>query len=196
MDRLQQQLAFIIEVDKLKTILRQTLISDRSRQENDAEHSWHLSLMAVLLAEHANTPNLDLLKVLKMLLIHDIVEIDAGDTFAYDEKGHADKEEREEKAAQRIFRLLPDDQYEEVYRLWREFEERETPEAKFASALDRLQPMMLNYKSEGFAWKKHGIKRDQVLKRNAQIAEGSSMLWEYAKQLIDEATTKKYLKEQ
>lgn len=193
MERLQKQLEFIIEVDQLKTILRQSQITDNSRRENDAEHSWHLALMAVILGEHASDPDLDLFKVIKMLLIHDIVEIDAGDTFAYDQLGNEDKQEREEKAAQRIFRLLPEDQFSEVYNLWMEFERNETSEAKFANALDRLQPMMLNVKTEGYSWKKHGITSKQVYERNRQIQDGSTIMWDYAKQLIEEAVGKSYL---
>ena len=191
--RLEQQLAFILEADRLKTILRRSRILDQSRYENDAEHTWHLMLMAVMLKEHANAPNLDLMRVLKMLVIHDIVEIDAGDTFAYDEKGHEDKFEREEAAAKRIFGLLPSDQAGECYALWREFEDRETPESKYAAAIDRLQPMLLNFHSEGAAWQLHGVRSEQVYKRNAHIEEGSNALWLYAKKVIEEAVEKSYL---
>lgn len=192
-ERLQQQIAFIMEIDKLKTILRQTLLTDLSRRENTAEHSWHLAVMALFLMEHANEPNLDIMRVVKMVLIHDIVEIDADDTFAYDLQGHEDKAEREQKAAERIFQLLPDDQRDELFGLWREFEERITPEAKFAAALDRLHPMLHNYYTEGAAWRRHGITSSQVYERNRHIREGSERLWELAERLIQSAAAKGYL---
>ncbi|MGP4079844.1 HD domain-containing protein [Pseudalkalibacillus sp. R45] len=193
--RLQQQMGFLIEIDKLKNVLRQTHITGEVRQENDAEHSWHLAMMALILDEYANEKGIDILHVIKMLLIHDLVEIDAGDTFAYDEKGYEDKDEREEQAAERIFSILPDDQGDMVYTLWREFEDRETPEARFAAALDRLHPMLLNFATEGLAWKKHNIKREQVMKRNETIAEGSETLWEYAQAVIEDAVESGYLKD-
>lgn len=192
-ERLRRQLDFIIEVDKLKHVLRRSRLIGSSRYENDAEHTWHLAMMAVLLTEHASDRGLDLLKVVKMLLIHDIVEIDAGDTFAYDEKGYEDKLEREERAAQRIFGLLPEDQRAELLALWKEFEERETSEAKYAAALDRLQPLLLNYRNEGQSWKENRITSDKVLKRNQTIEEGSAELWSYAKALIASAVDKGYL---
>lgn len=195
MDHLQACLEFIKETDRLKSIVRQTLVTDRSRQENSAEHSWHLALMAILLKDAANAPDLDVFRVVKMLLIHDIVEIDAGDTFAYDEQGHEDKEARELAAAERIFGLLPAEQREEMLALWREFEDHQTPEAKYALALDRLHPMLLNFHSEGAAWRKHGITSDRVLKRNQVIAEGSESLWAYAQGLVRDAIDKDYLKE-
>ncbi|MDI9482612.1 MAG: HD domain-containing protein [Bacillota bacterium] len=194
MDRLKKQISFIIETDKLKTIYRQSLISDKSRYENDAEHSWHLALMAVLLSEHTNE-QVDLLKVIKMVIIHDIVEIDAGDTYCYDEKAKLDKREREEKCANRIFSLLPDDQRDEMFELWEEFEKMETAEAKFAAALDRLQPVLLNYTADGMSWKKHGISKKQVIERNRLMKDGSDKLWDYAKQIIEDAVKKGYVKE-
>ena len=194
MDRLKKQISFIIETDKLKTIYRQSLISDKSRYENDAEHSWHLALMAVLLSEHTND-QVDLLKVIKMVIIHDIVEIDAGDTYCYDEKAKLDKREREEKCANRIFSLLPDDQRDEMFELWEEFEKMETAEAKFAAALDRLQPVLLNYTADGMSWKKHGISKKQVIERNRLMKDGSDKLWDYAKQIIEDAVKKGYVKE-
>lgn len=186
-NRLEQQIAFILEVDKLKQILRQTLKTGDRKRENDAEHSWHLALMVLVLAEHANTPDLDILKVLGMVILHDLVEIDAGDTFAYDEVGMLDKPEREQKAADRIFGLLPDDQEVRFRALWDEFEERVTPEACFAAALDRLQPVLLNINTAGHAWKKHGIRHNQVIDRNKHIAEGSEALWAEARDLIQGA---------
>lgn len=185
-DRLTQQLAFIVEVDKLKKILRQSYIADGSRRENDAEHTWHLCLMAVVLAEHANV-QVDLLRVLKMLLVHDIVEIDAGDTFAYDVAGHSDKAEREERAAQRIFGLLPADQAAELIGLFHEFEAQESPEAKFALSMDRLSPMMLNYESGGGGWKANKVTADKILKRVETIRPGSETLADAAQALIKKA---------
>lgn len=193
MDRLKKQISFIIETDKLKTVYRQSLISDKSRYENDAEHSWHLALMAMLLSEHTNE-EVDLLKVIKMVLIHDIVEIDAGDTYCYDEKAKLDKREREEKCANRIFSLLPADQRDEMFELWEEFEKMETAEAKFAAALDRLQPVLLNYAACGMSWKEHGISVAQVIERNRLMKNGSDKLWDYAKQIIEDAVNKGYLK--
>ncbi|WP_134687174.1 HD domain-containing protein [Brevibacillus migulae] len=193
MERLQRQIDFLLEIDKLKQVYRQTLISDGSRQENDAEHTWHLAMLAITLAEYANDPELDVLRVIKMLLVHDLVEIDAGDTYAYDELGHLDKEEREQKAAARIFPILPEDQAEELYSLWMEFEQRQTPEARFASACDRLQPLLLNYHTEGLLWKKRGITSEQVLKRNQPIAGGAEPLWDYVRKLVESAVAKGYL---
>jgi putative hydrolase of HD superfamily len=192
-DRLARQLDFLREIDRLKTVYRQTILTDRSRRENSAEHSWHLAMMAALLPEHGEEGGIDVNKVIRMVLVHDIVEIDAGDTFAYDTKGHGDKAEREQRAADRIFGLLPDDQGAEMMALWREFEERGTPEAKFANALDRLQPMIHNYLTEGHAWQKHGITARQVLERNKVIAEGSEALWAFARRLVESAVEKGYL---
>lgn len=192
-DRLEQQLSFIREIDKLKAVLRRTFLLDRSRRENSAEHSWHLAVMALLLSEYANEP-VDVGHVLKLLLVHDIVEIDAGDTYIYDTAGHADKAEREQRAADRIFGLLPPGQQAELRALWDEFEAQETPEARFANTLDRLQPLLHNYYTEGAAWREHGISRSQVYERNERTARGSQALWDYAKALIDEAVAKGYLK--
>jgi putative hydrolase of HD superfamily len=185
-DRLARQMAFLVEADRLKEIFRQTLNSQSRRQENDAEHSWALCLFVMTLAEHANTP-VDVLRVLQMLLIHDLVEIDAGDTFAYDTARMADQHEREARAADRIFGLLPADQALEYRALWDEFEAKTTPEARFAGAVDRLQPMLLNCLTEGAAWRKHGITRERILERNAHIAEGSRRLWEYASTMVEQA---------
>ncbi len=182
--RLVQQIRFIVEVDKLKEILRQTLLTQSRRQETDAEHSWHLCLMVLVLAEHANTPQLDVLRVIKMLLIHDIVEIDAGDTFAYAPAQQADQHARESRAAERIFGLLPADQAAEFRGLWDEFEARATPEAKFATALDRFQPMLQNCLTEGVAWRQNGVTSDRVFARGQSIAEGAPAVWEHAAELI------------
>lgn len=188
--RLARQVEFIVEIDKLKQVVRRTWLMDQSRQENDAEHSWHLAVMAILLLEHAQQPELDLLRVLKMLLIHDLVEIDAGDTFAYDDAGAADKTERESAAADRLFGLLPDDQADQWRALWSEFEARETPEAKYAAALDRFQPMLHNYRTQGKAWREHGITADQVIVRNRHLAEGAPTLWAYAERFVADAVAK------
>lgn len=186
-DRLAQQVRFIIEVDRLKEIYRQTVLIHSRRRENDAEHTWHLCLMVIVLAEHANVPGLDVLRVLKMLILHDLVEIDAGDTFAYDTPNLADQHAREAIAADRIFGLLPPDQASEFRGYWDEFEARQTPEAKFAAAVDRFQPMLLNVSTEGAAWKKHAITHDRVVARNRHIADGSTALWDYAAAMIAQA---------
>ncbi len=186
-ERLQRQIAFIAETDRLKEIFRQTILTQSRRAENSAEHSWHFALMVIVLAEHSRHRDLDVLRVLKMVLIHDLVEIDAGDTFAYDTKNMADQHEREARAATRIFGLLPADQAAEFRALWDEFEARVTPEAKFAAACDRFHPMLLNCLTQGHAWRKHGITQDRVLARNAHIADGAPALWEYAVRMVDEA---------
>ena len=192
--RLAQQIRFIVEVDKLKEIFRQTLLTQSRRQENDAEHSWHLCLMVLVLAEHANTPDLDVLRVLKMLLIHDLVEIDAGDTFAYDTARQSDQAHREALAADRIFGMLPADQAIEFRGLWNEFEARATPEAKFAAAMDRFQPMLQNCLTEGAAWRQHGVTSDRVIARNRHIADGAAAVWDHAAQLIADAVNAGHLK--
>ena len=184
MERLQKQMEFILEVDKVKQIFRQTYLTDGSRKENDAEHSWHLALMAVLLKEYANE-EVDLAKVIPMVLIHDLVEIDAGDTYAYDSAGLATQRERETKAADRIFGMLPKDQGTRFRDLWEEFEAYETAEAKFAHVLDNCQPLILNDASGGRSWKEHTVHKSQIYKRNEHTAEGSREIWEYMKQLID-----------
>ncbi len=193
LERLQKQINFMLEVDKLKNIYRQTYVLHENRTENDAEHSWHLALLAFLLSEYSNEP-IDVLRTIKMVLIHDIVEIDAGDTYCYDEEGYKDKIERETKAAERIFGILPHDQKNEMYNLWLEFEDRKTPEAKFAAVLDRIQPIMLNYTKDGISWKKHGISKEQVIKRNEHTSEGSNTLWQYIKSILDDAAEKGFLK--
>lgn len=190
-NRLEQQMAFILEIDKLKRVDRQTLIVDGTRPENSAEHSWHIALMALLMVEHIDQrSDIDLLKVVKMLLVHDIIEIDAGDVFAYDED--EEREEREKKAGRRIFGLLPQDQAEELYQLWREFEERQTPEAHYAASLDRLLPLVQNYLTGGYTWVKYHIPEEKVRKRNQVIIESSRNLWEYAQTIIDQAKEKGY----
>ncbi|MGE5610748.1 MAG: HD domain-containing protein [Bacillota bacterium] len=191
-NRLGQQIQFMLEIDKLKNVLRQTPITG-GRQENSAEHSWHLAVLAVLLAEYANEP-IDLLRVIKMVLVHDVVEVDAGDTYCYDEQANVGKADRERRAAERIFGLLPGDQAKELRGLWDEFEERKTPESRFANALDRVQPVILNYMSGGKAWIEHGVSVEQVMKRNRPIEAGSSRLWEHIHGLITDAANKGYLR--
>ncbi len=192
MSRLQKQIAFVVEVDKLKTVLRQSYLTDQTRKENSAEHSWHLCVLAMLLSEYANA-KIDLLRVMRMLVIHDVVEIDAGDTFAYDGAGEKSKPEREGKAANRLFGVLPEDQATEIRALWEEFEARDTAEAKFATAVDRLIPLLHNFHTAGRSWREHGITAEQVYAKNRQIEDGSEILWEYARDLIAEATNKHYL---
>ena len=194
-ERLGRQIEFIVEIDKLKQIFRQTLLLADRRQENDAEHSWHLALMAVLLAEHAVERDIDVLRVVKMLLVHDLVEIDAGDTFAYDAEAHKDKEEREIKAAERIFNLLPSDQARILRGLWDEFEARQTPEARYAAALDRLQPVLMNLHGGGDDLRLHGITKSQVIAYNRHIEEGAPSLWKYVRKSVDEAVERGILKE-
>jgi putative hydrolase of HD superfamily len=179
-ERLEKQLDFIREIDKEKEIFRQTYLADASRKENDAEHAWHMAIMTMLLSEYANE-KIDVLKTVGMLLIHDIVEIDAGDTYAYDEAGKATQHEREQKAAERIYGLLPKEQGEPLLELWEEFEAQQTPEARFARTMDNIQPMMLNDYTGGKSWKEHGVHLSQILKRNEHTADGSSVLWEYAR---------------
>lgn len=192
-ERLRRQIDFVIEIDKLKNIYRQTHVLGEDRKENDAEHSWHIALMAFLLAEHSNQ-KVDVLKVMKMLLVHDIVEIDAGDTFCYDSEGYKTKADREEKAARRIFGILPQDQSEEFYGLWREFEDGITPEAGFADVLDRIQPLILNYTKDGISWKEHDVCRSQVENRYAKTSSSSKDLTQLALSLIDDASKKGWLK--
>jgi putative hydrolase of HD superfamily len=186
-ERLTQQINFIVEIDKLKHIVRQTLVTDGSRRENDAEHSWHIAVMAIILREYVQDDTLDLLRVIQMGLIHDLVEIDAGDTYCYDETARQDQSNREQQAADRIFALLPPDQSTYFRALWMEFEERRTPEARFAAALDRLQPLLHNYLTNGATWKTHGIHSNPVRERNRLIADSAPVLWEYAHHLIQEA---------
>ena len=178
-ERLDQQFDFIKEIDKEKFIQRQTRLSDNVRRENDAEHAWHMAIMTVLLSEYANE-KIDVLRTVTMLLIHDIVEIDAGDTYAYDEEGLKTQRERECQAADHIYALLPEDQQSKLRDIWEEFEAGETPEAKFAHTMDNLQPAMLNVVNNGVSWKEHGIAIRQIMKRNAHTAEGSQVLWDYA----------------
>lgn len=194
MERLEKQLALVIELDKLKSILRRTRVkSAEGRLENSGEHSWHVTLMAILMEEHANAP-VDICRVMKMLLIHDVVEVDAGDTFVYDTAASQEQAEKEIRAAERLFGMLPSDQEQELLALWHEFEAAQTDDAKYAKALDRLIPMLLNYHNNGQSWKEHGVSREQVLTINKRIEFGSVTLWDKAKELIEEATEKGWLK--
>ena len=192
-DDLLKQLAFIKEADKLKYILRKTKLFNSNRNENDAEHSWHLSLMALVLAGHANQP-VDLLKVIKMLLIHDIVEIDAGDTFIYDTQKSHDNTAEEREAANRIFGLLPDEQSSELIAVWEEFEAGQTDEAKFARAMDRLEPLLQNTSNNGGTWTEFDVRYDSVYAKKKVIQNGSNTIWQYAEQLLNENVKKGILR--
>ncbi len=183
-ERLEKQKKFILEIDKEKNIFRQTHLTGYKRQENDAEHSWHMALMACLLSEYANE-EVDLLHVLQMILVHDLVEIDAGDTYAYDDAGNATKREREEKAADRIFSILPEDQAKKMRDLWEEFEAEKTPESLFAHVMDNFQPLALNDANDGGDWKRRKVKKSQILKRNARTKEGSEEIWKCMEEIID-----------
>lgn len=180
MERLNKQFAFIKEIDKEKQITRQTPLADGSRKENDAEHAWHMAIMTMLLGEYANE-TIDKYRTMSMLLIHDLVEIYSGDTYCYDERGRESQRQRELEAADKLFGILPEDQASYMRGLWDEFEEGDTPEARFARTMDRIQPTMLNRSSGGLSWLEHGIAISQVLNRNAISAEGSRVLWDYAK---------------
>jgi len=181
MDRLDKQFAFIKEIDKEKQVTRQTPLADGSRKENDAEHAWHMAIMTMLLGEYANE-EIDRYRTMSMLLIHDLIEIYSGDTYCYDEAGKESQRERELQAANRLFGMLPEDQALYMRSLWDEFEEGDTPEARFARTMDRIQPTMLNRSSGGISWLEHDIAISQVLKRNAISADGSEVLWNYAKE--------------
>jgi len=191
-NRLTRQIDFLVEIDKLKTVLRRAYIADASRRENSAEHSWHIAMMAMILAEYCQQ-DVDLFRVIRMLLIHDIVEIDAGDTGIYDHVAALDKTERETLAAERVFSLLPLDQAKELRKIWDEFEQGASPEARFARAMDRLIPLIHNYYTQGKRWKEDGITHAQVLTANQTIREGSQELWEFALSLIDESVSRGYL---
>jgi 5'-deoxynucleotidase YfbR-like HD superfamily hydrolase len=188
-ERLRRQLEFILEIDRLKSVLRQSYLIDNDRHENSAEHSWHLAVAAMVLAEHAKEP-IDVSKVIRLVLVHDLVEIDAGDTFIYDEAGNAGKAAREQKAADRLFGLLPEEQGKTFMVLWREFEDRQTPEAKFAFALDRLMPILHNVFTQGGSWKEHRIGQEQAIAKNRPIEDGSPILWQAVESLITQTLAK------
>jgi putative hydrolase of HD superfamily len=185
MERLLQQIDFLIEADKLKNIIRRNYVSDGSRRENDAEHSWYFALAAMILSEYSNDA-IDIQKVIAMAIIHDLVEIYAGDTFIYDEQAKVDQQEREKSASEKIFGLLPEDQRNHFLKLWNEFEEKSTPESKFARSIDRIVALLLNLKSNGKTWKEHQIDYSQIYAINSTIADGSSTLWSYIKEQLDE----------
>ncbi len=191
--RLAQQLEFIVVVDRLKQVLRQTSLIDGSRRENSAEHSWHLATMALVLVEYVQA-EVDLLRVLKMLLIHDIIEIEAGDTFAFDVAANLDKAAREQLAADLLFGMLPPDLQSDLQGLWIEFESNATTEAQFANALDRLQPLLHNYHNQGGTWRRHGITRQQVIQRMRPIQTGTPQLWPFVMSIIDESCTAGYIR--
>lgn len=194
-DRLKKQMAFALEMDKEKGIGRQTYILDALRKENDAEHGWHLALMTMVLSEYSNEP-IDVAKTMSMVVIHDIVEIDAGDTYAYDSVGNASKAEREQKAADRIFNILPEDQAVYFMELWREFEEGATPEARFATAIDSVQPLMLNDASNGLAWREHQVDASKVRDRaEKKIKPGSEKLYEMVMDIIEQNVAKGNLRQ-
>ncbi|MDA3616254.1 HD domain-containing protein [Polluticaenibacter yanchengensis] len=185
-DNLLKQVNFIKEIDKLKYIQRKTKLFNSDRNENDAEHSWHLAMMAIVLAEHSNR-SIDLLKVLKMVLIHDIVEIDAGDTFIYDTvKNHKNTDE-ELVAARRIFGMLPKEQAEDLIAIWQEFEEGVTDEAKFARSMDRFEPLLQNVSNNGGTWKEFNVPYQKVYEKKQVIEKGAASIWEYAEQLLNES---------
>ena len=192
-NNLEKQIAFIKEIDKVKYILRQSTLFNSDRRENDAEHSWHLAVMAIVLAEYSDKP-IDLLKVLKMVLIHDIVEIDAGDTFIYSTTKDHDNTEEELAAAKRIFGILPEEQAEELIEIWKEFEAAETDEAKFAKSLDRFEPLLQSATNNGGTWVEHDVPYHKVYDVNKAIKDGSTTLWNYAKNLLDESVEKGFLK--
>ena len=188
--RLEQQIAFCREIDKEKFIGRQTWLTGVTRKENDAEHAWHMAVMTVLLSEYANE-EIDVLRTMTMLLIHDLVEIYAGDTYAYDEEGKKTQKRRELAAADRLFQMLPEDQGKKFREIWEEFEAENTPESRFARTMDNLQPMMLNAATDGKSWADRGIRLSQILGRNKNTAKGSEVLWEYAKENFQQPNLEK-----
>ena len=190
--RLEQQMAFLLELDKAKSVYRRTYVTAEDRLENDAEHMWHLALFVLVLAEHAATA-IDVARAMSLVLLHDIVEIDAGDVFIYDEGAAAEKEAKEVAAADRIYGLLPDDQRDYLRGLWEEFEANETPEARFARSVDRLAPLLLNHASEGRPWREHGITAGRVRHVNGKINDGAPALWDVAADLIDDAVDRGFL---
>ncbi|HMK46146.1 MAG TPA: HD domain-containing protein [Methanocella sp.] len=192
-ERLEQQINFLIEIDRLKHVYRQTYLLDRSRHDSDVEHSWHFAIMALVLSEYTKD-SVDISKVIRMALIHDIVEIDAGDVIVYDRKTDGDHVAKERAAAKRIFGLLPIDQARELSELWAEFERRETPEAKFAAALDRFDPLLHNFYTEGKAWQEHGVTADQVLEVNRHIGQTAPEIWKKVQELVQELVEKGHLK--
>ena len=192
-EKLKGQLKFLIEADKMKSVFRQTILADKSREENDAEHSWHFALMAMTLFEYAGIKGVDINRVIKMAILHDLVEIYAGDTFAYDTKGYETKEKRENDAADKLFFLLPEEQGAEYRALWEEFDRMESPDAVYASAVDRLQPFLNNFLTAGHTWVKHGVSADMVFMRMAPIKEALPELWEFIEYVVRDSCEKGYL---
>lgn len=188
-ERLRRQLEFVLEIDRLKSVLRQSYLIDSDRHENSAEHSWHLALAAMVLGEYAKE-KIDVGKVIHLVLVHDLVEIDAGDTFIYDEAANVGKAAREQEAANRLFGILPEEQAQTFMAFWREFEDRQTPESKFAFALDRLMPILHNVFTQGRSWKEHGIRQEQALTKNRPIEAGSPVLWQAVESLITQTLAK------
>ena len=182
-ERIKKQMDFSLEIDKVKNIFRQTHLSGHGRNENDAEHSWHMAVMAYVLREYSNE-EVDIAKVMLMCLIHDIVEIDAGDTYAYDDSAKATQHEREERAADRLFGMLPEDQAKDLRALWDEFEAGETKEARFARTMDNVQPLLLNDATGGKAWEEHDVPLSKIMKRNERTTRGSEALWEYSRDAL------------
>jgi len=188
-DRLKAQLTFLAEADKMKSVYRQTLLSDGSREETDAEHSWHFALAAMALFEYCACAGADLNRVIRMALVHDLVEIYAGDTFAYDDAGYADKAEREKAAADKLFALLPAEQAAEYRGLWEEFDRAETPDARYADAVDRFQPFLNNYLTGGHTWVTHGVTAVQIYERMSPVKHALPELWEFIAAVVDENIT-------
>lgn len=193
-DKLRGQLQFLAEADKMKNIFRQTRLADRSRQENDAEHSWHFALMSMTLYEYCGLEGVDIDRVIKMAIVHDLVEIYAGDTFAYDVKGNESKDEREKESADKLFSLLPEKQASEYRSLWEEFDRMKTPDSIYASAIDRLQSFHNIHLSRGYTWEKHGVTADKIYKRMMPVKTALPELWEYVESVVNEGLEKGYIK--
>ena len=194
-NRLEQQMRFLVEVDKMKSVYRRTILIDKTRRESDAEHSWHFALMAMLLAEYADPEKVDCARVIRMALVHDLIEMYAGDTFAYDVQGNQDKRQRETEAADKLFALLPEDQAAEIRALWEEFDAMETPDAQYAAAIDRLQPFLNNYLTQGHTWGLGGVKSAQVYERMDPIRVALPEVWPFVDKMIQESIEKGYLEE-
>ncbi len=195
-NRLEQQMRFLVEVDKMKSVYRRTILIDKTRRESDAEHSWHFALMAMLLAEYADPEKVDCARVIRMALVHDLIEIYAGDTFAYDVQGNQDKRQSETEAADKLFALLPEDQAAEIRALWEEFDAMETPDAQYAAAIDRLQPFLNNYLTQGHTWGLGGVKSAQVYERMDPIRVALPEVWPFVDKMIQESIEKGYLEKE
>ena len=195
-NRLEQQMRFLVEVDKMKSVYRRTILIDKTRRESDAEHSWHFALMAMLLAEYADPEKVDCARVIRMALVHDLIEIYAGDTFAYDVQGNQDKRQRETEAADKLFALLPEDQAAEIRALWEEFDAMEPPDAQYAAAIDRLQPFLNNYLTQGHTWGLGGVKSAQVYERMDPIRVALPEVWPFVDKMIQESIEKGYLEKE